>query len=106
VTTNRTWNGVPVWYCGNPATRQYPNGCHAKLDTPPFLVGAGGAMLWRQWIKTEYDRPGYYWDGAVIRVSADGGATFALVQPTAGYPCRIRQQSGLALPRRPALPGR
>ncbi len=89
VTTNRTWNGVPVWYCGNPATRQYPNGCHAKLDTPPFLVGAGGAMLWRQWIKTEYDRPGYYWDGAVIRVSADGGATFALVQPTAGYPCRI-----------------
>jgi hypothetical protein len=89
VTTNRTWNGDPVWYCGNPATRRYPDGCHATLDTPSFRVGAGGGLLWRQWIKTEFDSGIHYWDGAVIRVSTDGGATFELVAPTDGYPFLI-----------------
>jgi hypothetical protein len=91
-TTNRTWNGDAVWYCGNPTTRTYLNGCHAMLDTPPFTVGAGGGLLFRQWIRTEYDADaadGHYWDGAVVRVSADGGATFTLIEPASGYPYRI-----------------
>ena len=92
VTTNRTWNGDAVWYCGNPVTRTYLNASHAKLDTPPFTVGTGGGLLFRQWIRTERDdeaNDGHYWDGAVIRISADGGATFSLVAPVSGYPCRI-----------------
>jgi len=86
VTTNRTWNGDAVWYCGNPSTRRYPGNCHALLDTPPFLVGSGGGLLFRQWIKTEEDLAPYFWDGAVIRVSSDGGATFSLTEPVSGYP--------------------
>lgn len=89
VTTNRTWNGDPVWYCGNPSTRLYPNGCHAFLDTPVFRAGTGGGLLWRQWIKTEFDSGVRYWDGAVLRVSTDGGATFDLLTPTDGYPFLI-----------------
>ncbi len=89
VTTNRTWNGDAVWYCGSAASRTYPDGCHARLDTPPFTVGAGGGLLFRQWIKTEYDAGTHYWDGAVIRVSSDGGATFTLIEPTHGYPALI-----------------
>ncbi len=88
-TTNRTWNGEPVWYCGDAQTRLYPDGCHATLDTPPFTVGAGGGLLWRQWIRTEADAAPYFWDGAVVRVSEDGGATFALVEPVGGYPYQI-----------------
>jgi len=86
VTTNRTWNGNAVWYCGNPSTRRYPDDCHALLDTPPFLVGSGGGLLFRQWIKTEEDLAPYFWDGAVIRVSSDGGTTFSLIEPVSGYP--------------------
>ncbi len=89
VTTNRTWNGDAVWYCGDPSTRTYPNGCNALLDTPPFTVGTGGGLLFRQWIKTEFDEGNHFWDGAVIRVSNDGGATFTLIEPVGGYPFLI-----------------
>ena len=89
VTTNRTWNGDPVWYCGNPVTRHYPDACHALLDTPPFAVGTGGGLLFRQWIKTEYDSDIYYWDGAVVRISTDGGLTFTVIEPLSGYPYEI-----------------
>jgi hypothetical protein len=89
ITSNRTWNGDAVWYCGNPTSRLYPNACHASLDTPLFTVGADGGLLWRQWIKTEPDTPPYFWDGAVVSVSSDGGATFDRLTPTDGYPYRI-----------------
>jgi subtilisin family serine protease len=88
-TTNRTWNGDAVWYCGNPTTRVYPNSCHALLDTPPFAVGPGGGLLFRQWISTEHDSDNYYWDGAVIGVSTNNGTTFTTIEPTTGYPCLI-----------------
>ncbi|HRR34078.1 MAG TPA: S8 family serine peptidase [Kiritimatiellia bacterium] len=93
VTTNRTWNGDAAWYCGNPSTRVYPNGCHAWLDTPPFTVGAGGGLIFRQWTRTEYDtgQDDHYWDGAVLRISTDGGATFSLIEPVGGYPFQITE---------------
>ncbi len=89
ITTNRTWNGDAVWYCGSPATRRYPNGCHSLLDTPPFTVGTGGGLVFRQWIKTEPDAEPFFWDGAVVRVSTNNGETFTLIEPAGGYPYRI-----------------
>ena len=106
VTTNRTWNGDAVWYCGDPSMRSYDNGCHAMLDTPPFTVGEGGGLLFRQWIKTEYDTDTHYWDGAVIRVSTDGGATFTRVEPTGGYPYLITENPDSPFdPDQPCLAG-
>lgn len=93
VTTNRTWNGDAVWYCGNSTSRTYPNSCHAMLDTPSFLVGSGGGLLFRQWMKTEYDQDIHFWDGAVIRISTDGGNTFTIIEPTTGYPYQITENS-------------
>ncbi len=95
VDTNRTWNGDAVWYCGDPVTRLYPNGCLARLDAPSFRVGSGGGLLFRQWIKTEPDTAPHFWDGAVLRVSNDGGKTFSLIEPVGGYPYQItpNQQS-------------
>jgi len=106
VTTNRTWNGDAVWYCGNPTTRTYPSGCHALLDTPPFTVGSGGGLLFRQWIKTEFDAGNHFWDGAAIRVSNDGGATFTLVEPVGGYPFLITENPDSPFPAdQPCLAG-
>jgi subtilisin family serine protease len=89
VDTNRTWNGDAVWYCGSQTTRRYPDNCHAWLDTPAFRVGSGGGLMFRQWIKTEFDTDTHFWDGAVLRVSTDGGASFSLVEPVGGYPYKI-----------------
>ena len=107
VTTNRTWNGDKVWYCGNAATRAYPNDCHAWLDTPAFQVGTGGGLLFRQWIKTERDvDETHFWDGAVIRLSTDGGASFTLIEPTDGYPYLITDNPASPFPAdQPCLAG-
>jgi subtilisin family serine protease len=106
VDTNRTWNGEPVWYCGSALTRQYPDGCHAWLDTPVFRVGTGGGLLFRQWIKTEFKADTHFWDGAVMRISTDGGTTFTLVTPTAGYPYQIVPNADSPFPaEQPCLAG-
>ena len=91
LTTNRTWDGDEVWYCGNPATRRYADSCHAWLDTPVFTVGQGGGALFRQWLRTEWDSGAYFWDGAVVRVSTNLGASFEIITPEGGYPGRIME---------------
>jgi len=107
VTTNRTWNEERVWYCGSAASRVYPNSCHAWLDTPAFRVGAGGGLLFRQWIKTERDTDElHFWDGAVIQLSTDGGETFSMIEPTSGYPYLITDNPASPFPAdQPCLAG-
>ena len=98
VDTNRTWNGEAVWYCGDQVKRRYPNACHAGLDTPAFRVGTGGGLLFHQWIKTEPDNATHFWDGAVLRISTDGGVTFTPIEPVGGYPYQITPNSGSPFP--------
>ena len=88
ITTNRTWNEEPVWYCGDTNTYLYPNLCHAPLDTPLFTVGSNGTLVFRQWMDFEdylsYDE-GCYWDGAVVMISTNNGASFVTIEPQGGY---------------------
>lgn len=89
LTTNRNWQGESLWYCGNPLTRTYPVSSHATLDTPPFTVGPGGGLYFRHWLQLEHDSGHHYWDGAILRLSTDGGLTFNLITPLSGYPAQI-----------------
>ena len=89
VDTNRTWNGAAVWYCGDAAQRRYLDGCHAWLDSPSFRVGLGGGLRYRQWIQTERYSATHFWDGAILSVSTNGGASFTLIEPVGGYPYQI-----------------
>ncbi|MEI7899251.1 MAG: S8 family serine peptidase [bacterium] len=98
VDTNRTWNGAAVWYCGDQVKRLYSNDCHSWLDTPAFRVGANGGLLFRQWIKTETDTATHFWDGAVLNVSTNGGATFTRVEPVGGYPYQITDNPASPFP--------
>jgi subtilisin family serine protease len=86
VSTNRSWNGESVWYCGDDKQHQYPNSCHASLDTPSFIPGEHDVLVFRQWINFEEDpEPNYYWDGAVIMISTNNGSTFTIIEPESGY---------------------
>lgn len=89
LSTNRVYRGTNAWYCGDDATRIYRDGSYAWLDTPPFTVGADGMLTFHHWIKTEYDSGDHFWDGGVLRVSTNGGASYELVTPVGGYPYRI-----------------
>lgn len=109
-TLNRTWNKEAVWYCGNPASRNYPDNCHAWLDTPAFLVEPDGGLLFRQWLKFEYDSSitdNHCWDGAVLSVSANNGQSFEPINPVGGYPNLIAENVDSPFdPDRPCLYGR
>ncbi len=86
ITTNRSWNGDPVWYCGDNKLREYPNLCHAALDTPAFTVGEHGLLVFRHWADFEEDtEENYYWDGAVIMISTNSGSSFSIIEPRTGY---------------------
>ncbi len=92
LSTYRTWNGDPVWYCGSNATRRYPDLCHASLDTPSFTVGDNAVLVFRHWMDFEEygpEKPEYYWDGAIVMISTNGGASFVVIEPTDGYNGRI-----------------
>lgn len=106
LSTNRVWRGTNSWYCGNEATRLYPDLCHAWLDTPPFHVESGGMLTFRHWIKTEYDSGDHFWDGGVLRVSTNDGASFELITPVGGYPYKIVENPDSPFPpHQPCLAG-
>ena len=88
VSSYRSWNGDPVWYCGNDTTHRYPDLCHASLDTPSFTVGDHGVLVFRHWMDFEKygnDKPDYYWDGAIVMISTNNGASFTKIEPLEGY---------------------
>lgn len=93
LTDNRTWDGSPVWYCGNPATRRYSDNMYAALDTPQFTVPDGGALMFRHWLQAEESEAGIYWDGAVLEITLDDGTTFQPLIPEGGYPHQIQPNS-------------
>jgi subtilisin family serine protease len=109
-TRHRTWNNEDVWYCGLPQIWSYPDNCHAWLDTPAFLVAPDGGLLFRQWLKFEYDpsiTDNHCWDGAVLAVSVDNGNSFSPIEPVGGYPNLIVENAESPFaPHRPCLYGR
>jgi len=93
VTTQEVHSASHAWYCGNDATREYADSMDASLVTPPVVLGSEPRLTFWHWPEMEYDgRVGfkdYYWDGGVVDVSTNGGASFERLVPVGGYPHKI-----------------
>jgi subtilisin family serine protease len=74
-------SGVNLW--GTILAGNYPNSANAKLDIPAVTLAASKPYVifsfWH-WYRTEAS-----YDGGNIKVSSDGGATWAIVEPFGGY---------------------
>ena len=94
LSTNRSHSGSTSWYCGNPAAQIYGSSMHAKLDTPPVYLLPGAQLSFHHWIQCELDgqfwRPGWLpndcWDGGIVEISTNAGASFQQITPAGGYP--------------------
>jgi Subtilase family len=64
----------------------YPAGACAALTTPKILVQAGAVLNF----KAKYDIE-YQWDGMVMEISTDDGATWSDLPPDGGYPDTLAQ---------------
>jgi hypothetical protein len=62
----------PVPYNGNSQ--------HARADTPPLALGSNAVLRFRHWIASElndYMPAIACWDGGIVEISTNGGASFA-----------------------------
>jgi len=93
ISTHESYSAPYAWFCGDEQGGGYNNAMDASLYTPPVFLGGGAMLRFKHWAEMEYDgRPGYenyYWDGAVVEISRDGGLSFESIEPVGGYPYRI-----------------
>jgi hypothetical protein len=92
ISTNRAYSGSNSWWCGDPGQGKYVNQVNAWLRLPPVLPVSGTFLSFRQWADIEYDDgrdDGHYWDGGVIEISTNDGASFVQIEPVGGYPYLI-----------------
>ncbi len=93
VSARESYSGPFSWFCGDEQGAGYNNYMDASLYTPPVPLGGDARLRFMHWAEMEYDgRPGfanYYWDGAVVEISRNGGVTFESIAPVGGYPYRI-----------------
>jgi len=82
-----------AWYCGNPSTRLYSSSMHACLDSPPIYLGTHASLSFNHWIQSELDtqvwrynwKPNHTWDGGIVEISTNAGASFFPITPVGGY---------------------
>ncbi len=93
ITAQNAHSGGYAWYCGQESTQEYVDLQDDSLITPAVSLGLNPQFSFWQWAEMEADGwPGYethYWDGGVVDISTNGGASFERIVPVGGYPNKI-----------------
>lgn len=89
ISSVRPHGGTKSWYLGNDTTHLYQDAEDARLLMPPLALGSNAVLSFWSWLRCELDSGNYAWDGGVIEVSTNGGASFFSVTPDGGYPYLI-----------------
>ncbi len=92
INTGRSSSAHSAWHFGNGPGAYYPDAAHAWLDLEPVHLDAAAQLFFDHWARMEYDyeqMDDHYWDGAVVELSVDDGASYTMIEPVGGYPHRI-----------------
>lgn len=92
---NHTPGGNGSLKCGGAASDPYGNLCWSQLETGEFPLPGGAQLEFWQYIDTETSAlyPEYAYDGGLLEITTDGGATWQTVTPSGGYPYLMRAGS-------------
>ena len=92
VSTNRCVSPDHAWYAGRSGTPGYDNGMDCRLVSAPLRLVQGARLRFQYWIETELDPgdPPYAYDGGLVEISTNDGASFVAVEPVGGYPAMAR----------------
>ncbi len=93
VTTNRSLSTDHAWWAGNPGTLQYTNSMNAWLLSPQLIPGTNGLFHLPYWMGIELG-----WDGGLVEISTNDGASFFSLTPTNGYPALCNGTANPAFP--------
>jgi len=90
--TRRHYSTSNAWHLGSGPGGSYPDAANASLYMPALYLDQPADLVFRHWAKMEYDidqNDDHYWDGGVVELSTNGGASYAHIFPEGGYPHRI-----------------
>jgi hypothetical protein len=73
-------------YRNAPDGQPYPNATCASITTPPLTLEPGTTLNFMARYNLEYQ-----WDGVVMEISSDGGASWQDLAPDGGYPSNFGQ---------------
>lgn len=88
VSSRLTQAGLRAYHSGPEQGTYPPNTCGA-VTTPDLVLGAGSVLSYFASYNLEFQ-----WDGVVVEISADGGATWSTLAPGGGYPDKLSQTLG------------
>jgi hypothetical protein len=98
ISTNRAFSGIHSWYLGNSLTRSYIDRINASIISPAYTLKTNPQLHFQHWIRTEPDSATHFWDGGVVEISTNDGATFVAIPPLGGYPYRITPNTASPFP--------
>ena len=99
ISSRRANSGTYSWYFGNPSTGLYPDSAKAWLISPPVLLLEDSVFSYWQWLNTEeLHGPTTAWDGCIVEISTDSGASYFQIEPAGGYPYEIFWHPASAFP--------
>ncbi|MBL8115413.1 MAG: S8 family serine peptidase, partial [Acidobacteria bacterium] len=85
IVTNQAQAGGRSYHPG-PAAGPYPGSTCAALVTPALELTTGSSLSY--WARYNLE---YQWDGVVVEISTNGGASWADLPPAGGYPSTLAQ---------------
>ncbi len=88
VSTRQAQAGSRSYHFG-PEVGTYPPNTCAAVTTPDLTLGTGSALTYSARYNNEFE-----WDGVVVEISSDSGATWADLPPDGGYGNTLAQTLG------------
>ena len=89
ITDDRVMDGTQAWHCGSGMAGIYANDMNASLDTPTVYLGENAELTFYHYADFELGGGSTAWDGAIVEISTNDGASFAQIFPEADYPYTI-----------------
>ncbi len=88
ITTSDAQNGARSYRSAPEGALQSPDQTCGSLTTPPLLLGDGAEISYFARYNLEHE-----WDGVVVEISTNNGATWTSLPPQGGYPGTLAQTS-------------
>lgn len=93
LSTEISRNGTHSWKCGDTGEGLYKSKEDACLVTPPILLAPDSKLTFWHWLGTEFNGSISIYDGAIVEITTNGGATWKQIEPVGGYPYEICWQA-------------
>jgi hypothetical protein len=85
----KSHSGLYSWKCGDMGGGTYFQNENGALVSPPILLVDNSALTFWHWLEAEVMDELQAWDGAIVEISSDEGASWEQIEPVDGYPFTI-----------------